>query len=448
MASLERLNIAVVGSGVSGLSSAWLLSRKHQVTLFEADCRLGGHGNTVDAPSPRGPIAVDTGFIVYNDATYPNLIALLNHLGVASRPSDMSFAVSLDDGALEYNGTNLRGLFAQKSNLLRPRFWSMLADLMKFYRNAARDVERLGSVSLEDYLAATGYGAAFREDHLYPMAAAIWSTPAGRIGEYPAAALIRFCENHGLLQVRDRPLWRTVVGGSRVYIQRLARDISGGARINTPVRSVRRVDGGVVVEVEGGRAQMFDHVVLAAHADQSLRMLTDASTDERRILGAFHYGDNAAVLHSDPALMPRRRDAWASWNYLARRGGDGGKPCITYWMNNLQGLPASVPLFVTLNPDREPRSDLVIKRMSYEHPLFDAGAIAAQDKLWSLQGVGNVWFCGAYFGAGFHEDGLQAGLAVAEQLGGVRRPWTVPNESGRIKRGGARAATSALELAS
>jgi predicted NAD/FAD-binding protein len=433
MNAMQRRNIAVVGSGVSGLSAAWLLSRRHQVTLYEADGRIGGHGHTVDAPSPRGPIAVDTGFIVYNERTYPNLIALLGHLGVATKPSDMSFAVSLDDGALEYNGTNLRGLFAQPSNLLRPRFWSMMSDLLKFYRNAARDVDRHGLGSLEDYLAANGYGAAFREDHLFPMAAAIWSTPAGKIGEYPAAAMIRFCENHGLLQVRDRPQWRTIDGGSRAYIKKLASAISGGIRAESRVTSVRRVDGGAVLEVEGGRAQLYDDIILASHADQSLAVLVDASPDEKRILGAFRYGENTAILHSDPALMPRRRAAWASWNYLARRSTGSGKPCITYWMNNLQGLPPTSPLFVTLNPDREPRSDLVVKRMTYEHPLFDAAALAAQDDLWSLQGRGGIWFCGAYFGAGFHEDGLQAGLAVAEQLGGVRRPWTVANESGRIK---------------
>lgn len=433
MTSTSRLNIAVVGSGIAGLSAAWLLSRGHDVTLFEADGRIGGHGHTVDAPTAAGPVPVDTGFIVYNEATYPNLTALFKCLDVPTRASEMSFAVSLDDGALEYAGTDLRGVFAQPANFVRPRFWSMILDLLKFYRNAPNDVRQLGLISLEDYLSKYGYGAAFRDDHLYPMAAAIWSTPAGEIGKYPAAALIRFCENHGLLQLRDRPVWRTVEGGSRTYIERIAREISGAVRVNARVRAVRRVEGGARVEIDGASGQVFDHVVLACHADQSLAMLADASTRERSILAAFTYGSNEAILHRDAALMPRRRAAWASWNYLADRRAGAAKPCITYWMNNLQGIDAGAPLFVTLNPAREPRADLVIQRMVYDHPLFDAHAIAAQDELWSLQGHGNVWFCGAWFGAGFHEDGLQAGLAVAEALGNVRRPWIVENESGRIK---------------
>ncbi len=429
----NRLAIAVVGSGVSGLAAAWLLSRRHDVTLYEADRRLGGHGHTVDAPTERGSVAVDTGFIVYNETTYPNFSALLRHLGVASKPSEMSFAVSLDDGALEYNGTNLRGLFAQPANLLRPRFWSMLADLLRFYKNAPADVARIGLSSLGDYLIAGGYGEAFRDDHLYPMAAAIWSTPGGCVGDYPAAALIRFCDNHGLLQVRDRPIWRTIEGGSRVYIQRLVDALENPPTVGARVRAVERVGDGVRVHVDGGATRTFDQVVLATHADDTLAILDAPSAGERRLLGAFRYAENAATLHRDPALMPRRRSAWASWNYIARRGEAAAKPCVTYWMNRLQGISQTTPLFVTLNPDRPLREDLVIQRQTYAHPLFDARAIAAQDDLWSLQGCGGVWFCGAYFGAGFHEDGLQAGLAVAEQLGGVRRPWRVADESGRIR---------------
>ena len=426
------LNIAVVGSGVAGLSAGWLLSQGNSVTLFEADGRLGGHGNTVDAYSPNGPVAVDTGFIVYNEATYPNLVALFRHLNIPTKESDMSFAVSIDDGALEYNGTNLAGLFAQPSNCLRPRFWRMLLGIRRFYREAAADLAVMGEMSLNDYLKRKGYGAAFRDDHLLPMAAAIWSTPADRIGEYPAAALVRFCQNHGLLQARDRPAWRTVDGGSRVYIERLAREISPAVRTSAPVKSVRRTSDGVAVRTQDGDEETYDHVVLASHADQSLAILADPTPRERRLLGAFHYGANDAVLHTDAALMPKRRAAWASWNYLARSGASRTRPCVTYWMNNLQGIPGPTPLFVTLNPDRPIREDRVSQKFCYEHPLFDAAAMDAQKQLWSLQGDGGVWFCGAYFGSGFHEDGLQAGLAVAEQLGGARRPWTVPNESSRI----------------
>ncbi len=432
MALGKTLNIAVIGSGISGLSAAWLLSPHHSVTLFEADDRLGGHGHTVDAPLGNTVVPVDTGFIVYNEKTYPNFTALLRRLKVPTKSSDMSFAVSMDAGALEYAGTDIRGLFAQKRNLVRPRFWSMLADVMRFYRNARRDISLLGLSSLDDYLRANNYGDAFREDHLYPMAAAIWSTPTDRIGEYPAAAMIRFCENHGLLQIRDRPVWRTIDGGSRVYIERLASEISNGVQKNTPARRVRRVEDGVMVEFDHGDSMRFDHVILASHADQSLALLDAPTPEEQRILGAFKYGANTAVLHSDESLMPRRRAAWASWNFLARRGDPDAKPCVTYWMNSLQSLSPDKQFFLTLNASRQPRADAVIQRMDYTHPLFDARAMAAQEELWDLQGLGNVWFCGAYFGSGFHEDGLQAGLAVAEELAGVRRPWSVNEESGRI----------------
>lgn len=421
------LKVAVVGSGIAGLSAAWLLSTRHEVTLFEADGRLGGHSNTVEADG----VAVDTGFIVYNEKTYPNLTALFAHLGVRTRASDMSFAVSLDGGRLEYSGSGLRGLFAQPANLLSPRFGAMLRELLRFYRNAPRDLPAMGTASLDDYLDARGYGAAFRHDHLYPMAAAIWSTPAAEVGRYPAASFVRFCENHGLLRIADRPVWRTVVGGSRAYVARLRAATGGRVRTGTAIARVRRVPGGVVLVDETGAERRFDHVVLATHADQALAMLDAPRAAEGELLGAFRYSRNEAVLHRDPRLMPRRRAAWAAWNYLAdRRAGE--RLCVSYWMNKLQDIPASRPFFVTLNPIVEPAPSTVAHRVTYEHPLFDTGAMRAQARLWSLQGDGGVWFCGAYFGAGFHEDGLQAGLAVAEQLGGVRRPWSVADESGRI----------------
>jgi len=304
---------------------------------------------------------------------------------------------------------------------------------LKFYREAPRDLPRMGLMSLGDYLKANGYGAAFTNDHLYPMAAAIWSIPAGQAGDYPAAAFVRFCETHGLLKLRGRPIWRTIDGGSRVYVSRLAGGISDGALTGSPVRAVRRGLEGVTVEIDGEPSRRFDHVVLASHADDALASLIDASPSERRVLGAFRYEDNIAVLHSDAALMPRRRAAWAAWNYLSESGVSASPPSVTYWMNRLQGVSPDAPYFVTLNPNRAPRPERVIKKIAYRHPVFDARAIAAQSQLWPLQGRGNVWFCGAYFGSGFHEDGLQAGLAVAEAIGGCRRPWSVPNESGRIQ---------------
>ncbi|MGO4404399.1 NAD(P)/FAD-dependent oxidoreductase [Bosea sp. RAF48] len=429
----EATRVAVIGAGISGLSAAWLLGQAHDVVLFEAAPRLGGHANTVRVAGDGGETAVDTGFIVYNEATYPNFIALMEHLGVATQPTEMSFAVSLDGGRLEYSGTSVSGLFAQRSNLMRPRFWAMLQDITRFYRNASRDALAGGAadVSLGDYLAAGGYGAAFRDDHLLPMAAAIWSAPCSEILSYPATAFLRFHHNHGLLQLTDRPIWRTVTGGSGVYVQKLRTAFSGEVRVGSPVRQVRRGANDVVLMGDGWN-ETFSHVVFATHADQALAMLADPGTAEAEALGAFRYSRNRAVLHGDTALMPKRRRAWASWNHIGDRAQPDSACAVTYWMNLLQGLPEGRPLFVTLNPPDTLRADTILHEETYEHPLFDAAALEAQARLWSLQGTRRSWFCGAYFGSGFHEDGLQAGLAVAEALGGVRRPWRVRNESGRI----------------
>jgi predicted NAD/FAD-binding protein len=424
------LNIAVIGSGISGLSAAWLLSKGHKVTLFESDTRLGGHSNTVDV----GSHPVDTGFIVYNEATYPNLSALFAHLDVPTKPSEMTFAVSLDDGRLEYSGTGLSGLFAQRRNLCSPRFWGMLRDLVRFYNQAPGDVAKLPLISLDDYLGIAGYGSAFRDDHLYPMAAAIWSIPAAKVGDYPAEAFVRFCANHGLLKLTNRPVWRTVDGGSRVYVERLTRSFADRIVMGQPVRRIKRVPDGVDITHGSGAVVHFDHVMIATHADQALRMLSDPSPSEQELLGAFRYSQNEAVLHTDASLMPKLRNVWSSWNYMSSGPASGKQLSVTYWMNRLQDhLPESNPVFVTLNPIKEPKASMVLRREVYEHPIFDVPAIAAQDRLWTLQGARNTWYCGAYFGAGFHEDGLQAGLAAAEALGGVRRPWTVMGESNRIR---------------
>ncbi|MEO8299677.1 MAG: FAD-dependent oxidoreductase [Burkholderiales bacterium] len=426
------LDIAVIGSGIAGLSAAWLLAQRHRVTLYEAEGRLGGHSNTVEVGPVGGRLAVDTGFIVYNEPAYPNLTALFAHLQVPTQPSDMSFAVSLDGGALEYAGTDLNSLFAQRRHLVSPRFWSMLRDLVRFYRQAPRDAAACGLMPLDEYLEQHGYGRAFRDDHLYPMAAAIWSTPAAEVGRYPIGAFVRFCQNHGLLSLGRRIPWRTVQGGSREYVRRLAAALGDGVRLDCAAWRVHRDGDGVSIVTEaGGPAHRHDQVVIATHADQALRLLDDPSAAERSLLGAFGYTRNRAVLHADAALMPQRRAVWSSWNYAGDRAA-ARAPCVTYWMNRLQGLPAEQPLFLTLNPREEPRGDKLLHTELYDHPLFDAAALRAQAALWSLQGVRRTWFCGAYFGSGFHEDGLQAGLAVAEALGGVRRPWTVANESGRI----------------
>ncbi|MCT8267686.1 FAD-dependent oxidoreductase [Afifella sp. JA880] len=436
----EGGKVAVIGSGISGLSAAWLLRRSgRQVVLYEAEGRPGGHSNTVVLPPDKGGIAVDTGFIVYNAANYPNLVAMFEYLGVATEASDMSFAASLDGGRLEYSGTGLNGLFGQRSNLVKPRFWSMLRDLLRFYREAPALIgqERALSLTLGDYLSEQRYGEPFVKDHLLPMAAAIWSTTAEEMRAYPVLAFVRFFVSHGLLQLKDRPAWRTVSGGSREYVARILDGFGSDLRLGTPVAEVTRQADGVTVVDDTGNRDRFAAVVIASHGDQALKMLGDADAEERDTLSAFSYTQNRAVLHQDARLMPLRQRVWSSWNYVGEtvaETAEGADPklCVTYWMNRLQNLDPACPLFVTLNPVREPAAESVIEEFSYQHPLFNSAALQAQRELWRLQGRRNTFFCGSYFGYGFHEDGLQAGLAAAEALSGARRPWNVAAQSGRI----------------
>jgi len=420
--------IAIVGAGISGLSSAWLLSQKHAVTLFEAGAYLGGHTHTVDVALGGVSHPVDTGFLVFNTRTYPNLVALFAHLGVASVESEMSFAVSLDEPDLEWSGSSLATVFGQKRNLLRPKFWRMLADILRFNRESVAWLathldERL---SLRDFLAAGAYSRPFAQWYLLPMGAAIWSCPAGQMLDYPLATFVRFCRNHELLQVFDRPLWRTVQGGAREYVIKLAAQIDanlGTIRLNTPVLAVRHEEKGVLLRTKGGM-ERFDQVVLACHSDQAKAILGDAaSPEEQQLLAAIRYQSNRAVLHTDAALLPRDPALWSAWNYSSRQAELDQQPVsVSYLINRLQPLPFKTPVMVSLNPQREPAKDKVIAEFDYAHPVFDSPAIAAQRRLAELSGQRGVWFCGAWNGYGFHEDGLKSGLEVAKALG-CAAPW-------------------------
>ncbi|MFN3230846.1 MAG: NAD(P)/FAD-dependent oxidoreductase [Alphaproteobacteria bacterium] len=417
--------IAVIGSGAAGLAAAWALSKRHQVTLYEADDRVGGHCHTVDVETPWGATPVDTGFIVYNQLNYPNLCAMFDHLDVETKASNMSFAVSIRDGWLEYSGNGAKGLFAQRRNMARPLYWRLVWDVLRFYREAPQLLanEDLEAITLGELLDRQHYSQFFRHNHLYPMAAAIWSMPVHKIEDFPAATFLQFYQNHGLLQLKDRPQWRTVVGGSRSYVKAVLEDFGGPVRTGDPVTAVTRADNGVVVKTDADEGERFNHAVIAGHADQALAMLGNPTDQERAVLGAFDYEQNRVLLHRDESLMPRRREVWSSWNYLSSGGGSSeDRLSATYWMNRLQSIDPRVPVFVTLNPLHEPAPDTVIREFSYDHPAFDAKALAAQKQLGTLQGVGGISFCGSYFGYGFHEDAFTSGLNAARRFG-VPAPW-------------------------
>jgi uncharacterized protein len=430
---MSARKIAVIGSGISGLSAAWLLSQNHDVTLIEADNRIGGHSNTVSCDVDGKKVAVDTGFIVYNDQTYPNLSALFEYLNVPVANSNMGFAVSMDGGRYEYSGAGLTQLIGHGANLLRLKHWQMVADLSRFFRNAASHAQSLSDdVSLRQYLRDEKYSQDFLDLHLLPVAAAIWSSEPNQMLDYPALCFLRFFENHGLLNFIKRPQWRTVQGGSREYVSRLLED--GKMRIVTgcAVHSVDRSGAKVLVQGTAGYSTYFDEVVIATHADSALAMLAGPNRAEAHLLSRFKYSRNTVTLHCDESFMPRRKRLWSSWNYVSEGGADGEQASVTYWMNNLQPLETKTNLFVSVNAKRAPKPDSIKAEIDYAHPIFNTSTRAAQRELWSLQGQNKTWFCGAHFGSGFHEDGLQAGLAVAEQLGGVRRPWSVAKESSRI----------------
>lgn len=428
----QKKRIAVIGSGIAGLAAAWRLGLNQDVTLFEAAPQAGGHAHTVTVDIDGAPVAVDTGFIVFNPANYPNFTAMLDLLGVSSSPSDMSFAASLDGQGFEYS-SRPGGLFAQKRNLLRPRMWRMLGDLLRLHAHSKRLNAATEHRSLDHFLREEGYSRTFRDDHILPMCAAIWSSPVASMRGYPARAFFEFFRNHGLLQVFDQPAWRTITGGSRHHVQAMIDLFIGDLRLSTPVRSVIRTPEAVTLHLEAGETLDFDEVVFACHSDQALGLLANPSAQEKSLLGAIRYRDNTAVLHTDTRLMPRRKSAWASWNYLDAPDRTGQERIsLTYWMNRLQPLATDKPVLVTLNPAIAPAPGLVLHTDSYAHPVFDAAAIAAQQRVHEIQGENRSWFCGAWLGSGFHEDGLQSGLAVAEALGAPLRPWGLDGMTGRV----------------
>jgi predicted NAD/FAD-binding protein len=425
------MRVAIVGTGIAGNAAAWALSQRYPVTVYDRDLRPGGHSHTVTIDYDGTEIAVDIGFIVYNELNYPDLTALFRHLEIESVESCMSFAVSADRGRFEWMGgggtwlETARGLFAQPSNLFSLSYLRMLLDILTFNTKSVEDFASgaLAGLTLGDYFKQRKFAPRLLTDYLAPMGAAIWSAPASQILDFPAENFVAFFTNHRLLQY-DRPIWRTVKGGSARYVEKMMAGFADHTRLGCAVTAIKRTNHGVVVTDSNGHRDAYDHVVIGTHSDQALAMLSDADDSEREVLGAIGYGPNLVYLHRDESLMPKRKRAWASWNFLRwrRQGSAVNDVAVTYWMNRLQGIDADKPLFVSLNPPFEPDPALTFGRYECEHPQYTARAFAAQQRLGEIQGQRRTWFCGAWTGYGFHEDGLRSGLAVAESLG-APVPW-------------------------
>lgn len=414
-----RQKIAVIGTGIAGNLAAFRLAPEHDITVYEADSRIGGHTNTVDVVAAGKRWAVDTGFIVFNNATYPNFIALLDELGVESQDSNMSFSMRNERNGLEYNGASLNTLFAQRRNLLRPSFYRMLRDILRFNREALALLnEPRNTITLGDYLKKNGYSREFVDHYIVPMGAAIWSATPDGMGTVPAGFFVRFLYNHGLLSIDDRPTWRVIKGGSNNYVEKLVAGHRDRIRLNSPVQWIRRHPEHIEVKAKGAGVERYDQVFLACHSDQALRMLADPTPQERDVLGAIEYQKNEAVLHTDTSLMPRRRLAWAAWNYHipAVAGMPKGRVALTYNMNILQSLKAPVQFCVTLNHRQAIDPDKIIRVINYSHPIFTERAVAAQKRHRDINGARRTYFCGAYWRYGFHEDGVLSAMNALEHF--------------------------------
>ena len=409
------MKIAIIGSGIAGNVAAYRLHRDHEVTVYEAAGHIGGHTHTHDVAIDGERQRIDTGFIVFNDWTYPNFIELLDELGVESQPSAMSFSVRNEASGLEYNGTTLNTLFAQRRNLLRPSFYRFIREIMRFNREAPELLDATGEIALGDYLDSRGYSRAFTDNYLVPMGAAIWSTDPARMLAFPARFFVRFFHNHGMLSVDARPQWRAIRGGSARYVEKLVAPFRHRIRLNTPVESVSRTPGRVAVKARGAAPEQYDYVFFACHSDQALRLLADATPLERSVLGAIPYQRNEVVLHTDTTLLPRARRAWAAWNYHVVPQ-PGAPVALTYNMNILQSLSSRLTYCVTLNRSDAIAPEKIIKRLAYDHPLYTPAGVAAQQRQHEINGANRSFFCGAYWRNGFHEDGVVSALNALEHF--------------------------------
>ncbi len=414
--------IAIIGSGISGLGAAYLLNKRHDITVYEKTAHVGGHSHTVALDYDRAQIPVDIGFIVFNEQNYPHLSALFRHLGVPTRKSDMSFAASIGGGAFEWGAENLNTVIGQRRNLLRPMFWRLLSDVTRFNRDAAGAVAAHPEWTLDDLMRALKLSEDFARLYFLPMTAAIWSCPPAKMRAFPARPLVQFFRNHNLMSVSGQPQWYTVTGGACEYVKRLTAPFAHRIRASTAVAAVTRYAGGVQIADAGGGREVYDEVIFACHGDEILPLLADANPRERAVLSAFRFQPNRIVLHKDASVMPQRRRCWAAWNYRSDGTAAEAALSVTYWMNRLQGIRADRPLFVTLNPSSPIAAEDTFLTQEFSHPVFDHGALAAQPRLAALQGERRTWFCGAWMRHGFHEDGLASAVAVAERLG-ARVPW-------------------------